>query len=396
MLGVVAHARQLAATRPVPGVTLGRAELLSRLRAHVEREVPQKAIADEGTLDALLGLLPPKYAYESAMYALLEAQLAGYYEPDGGTMLLAADLDGDAAEATLAHELVHALQDQHYDLKSRMKYEPGRSDALAALQCLAEGDATSAMADVMIGKMAPGKTVLDVPESLFVSQVRAGMDQGPGSDAPRAMRESLIAPYADGLLFVNGLRRKGGWPEVDRAWQRLPVSTEQVLHPEKFAADERPIEVAPTPFASLGAGFAAAESDTYGELALRVTFGEWLSPAAAAEAASHWGGDRASLVTKGDLAALAWRVRYDEAKPVATGYAERAFGVVSAGMVKTLGAPNAKNATFACFEKSGKATLALVRSGRDLLIVAAPAVAADMSPRGDCALAKKWAAEIVR
>jgi GNAT superfamily N-acetyltransferase len=124
----VSDARGLAATRGVPGVTLSREALIARVKAHVAREIPPVAIRQEGLVLQLLGFVPLDFDYEAETFKLLEAQLAGFYEPSDGTMYMAADLDDDNADATLAHELVHALQDQHYDLKPHSKYTPGQSD----------------------------------------------------------------------------------------------------------------------------------------------------------------------------------------------------------------------------------------------------------------------------
>src|SRR5262249_46770037 len=143
----VASLRQLEATRGVPGKTLPRDALIARVKDHVAREIPPDAIEKEGLVLRLFGFVPDQFDYAQEMFALLEAQLAGFYEPEDATMYMAGDLDGLNAEATLAHELVHALQDQHWDLKTRSKYRPGESDKSSALSALAEGDATSAMAD---------------------------------------------------------------------------------------------------------------------------------------------------------------------------------------------------------------------------------------------------------
>ena len=85
---------------------------------------------------------------------------------------MASDLGEDEAEATLAHELVHALQDQRWDLESRSRYRPGDGDRSEAVSALAEGDATSAMFDVMIARAALGqnKTALDLPDDVCSSR----------------------------------------------------------------------------------------------------------------------------------------------------------------------------------------------------------------------------------
>src|SRR6185437_462834 len=182
--------------------------------------LPPQAIRNEGLALQLFGFVPTQFDYEAAEYQLLQDQLAGYYEPADGTMYMASDLGDQEAEATLAHELVHALQDQRWNLENRSHYRPGEGDRSEAVSALAEGDATSAMFDVMIEHAAPssGKSAIDLPDDVFAAQIRESMNQGPGASAPRVMRSSLAAPYIYGTLFVHALRRRGGWDAVDRAW----------------------------------------------------------------------------------------------------------------------------------------------------------------------------------
>jgi hypothetical protein len=393
----VSHTRGLVAKKSVPGVTLDRNALLTRVKAHVDQEVPHDAIVDEGLVQQLLGFIPTHFDYEAATYALFEAQLAGFYEPADGTMYMAADLDEGSAFATLAHELVHALQDQYWDLAPRSKYVPGQDDRASAFSALAEGDATSAMADVLIGQANAGATALDMPDELFAQQIIGGMSGGPASTAPHVMRMALAAPYIDGTLFVHALRRKGGWHAVNRAWENPPETTEQVLHLQKWEANEPALSVPNPTFDALGAGWRVAESDTYGELGVRLALGEWLGATASATLASGWGGDRGVLVKKGDSYAFAWRVRYDDAKPKPSdAYATRAFSGLAPAIEK-LGAGHPKIAgAFVCVDRNELGPLAVLRRGRDLVIVGGPAKVGPKawSAQGKCELARRWVTEI--
>ncbi|MBV9949593.1 MAG: hypothetical protein JOZ69_22320, partial [Myxococcales bacterium] len=202
MLRRVERARGLDSKSSVPGVLLDRPALIARVRSHVSHELPPEAIRNEGLVLQLLGFVPTQFDYEAAEYRLLQEQLAGYYEPADRTMYMANDLSDEEADATLAHELVHALQDQRWNLEQRSKYRPGDGDRSEALSALAEGDATSAMFDTLIEREAPGKgkTALDLPESVFSEQIRQSMNQGPAADAPAVMRASLAAPYIYGTL----------------------------------------------------------------------------------------------------------------------------------------------------------------------------------------------------
>lgn len=285
MLRRVETARGIQSSKPVPGVLLDRKDLIARVKDHVTRELPAEAIRDEGLELALFGFIPGQFDYEAAEYELLQDQLAGYYEPADGTMYMANDLGDEEASATLAHELVHALQDQRWNLADRSKYRPGQGDCSEAVSALAEGDATSAMFDVMIERAAPGqgKTAVDMPDDLFGEQIRAGMNDGPGAKAPHIMKTSLVAPYIYGTLFVHALRRQGGWAAVNGAWDNPPTTSEQILHLDKWASHEGPIAIAAPTFASLGEGWRAVDEDSEGELGTRLAYEEWMDAKAAAE-----------------------------------------------------------------------------------------------------------------
>jgi hypothetical protein len=397
MLKRVEGVRHLEAKRPVPGVLLGRAVLIERVKEHLSRELPPEAIRNEGLTLQLFGFLPTQFDYEAAEYRLLEEQLAGYYEPADGTMYMAGDLDDEQADATLAHELVHALQDQRWQLQDRSKYRPGQGDRSEAVSALAEGDATSAMYDVMVAR-APShhrRTALDLPDALFVEQIRQGMREGLGATAPHVMRSSLAAPYIYGTLFVHALRRRGGWDAVDQAWDDAPTTTEQILHVDKWLAHEPPARVAAPGFATLGAGWVVADEDSEGELGARIAFEEWMDPEPAAEVAEGWGGDRGVLLANGDRSAFAWRLRFDPGK-TKDERAVRSFLAVTRALEGPIGPGRAPERSFFCRERADRGPLALARIGPELVFVLGPAHAGvgGWSSAGDCALARRWTREI--
>ena len=115
--------RGIASTKAVPGVKLERDQLVARVKDKALREYPPEALRREGLLLQIVGFAPPTFDYLGEMMKLLEAQLEGFYEPKNGTMYLAADLKGPQAQATLAHELVHALQDQKWDLREALRLQ---------------------------------------------------------------------------------------------------------------------------------------------------------------------------------------------------------------------------------------------------------------------------------
>jgi hypothetical protein len=397
MLRKVEAARGLQSKKAIPGVSLERSALIAQVKDHVTKELPPEAIRDEGLELALFGFIPTQFDYEGAEYALLQDQLAGYYEPADGTMYLASDLPDEEADATLAHELVHALQDQRWNLADRSRYRPGEGDRAEAVSALAEGDATSAMFDVTIEHMYPrsGRTAIDVPDDAFAEQIRGGMNEGPSAKAPHIMRTSLVAPYIYGTLFVHALRRQGGWLAVNQAWDDPPTTSEQIIHVDKWTAREPPIQIAAPAYTTLGAGWTVADQDSEGELGVRLAYEEWMDAKAAATLSSGWGGDRAVLLTSGDRAAFAWRLRYDPGKTRDERTA-KAWAALPAALDRTLGAAKTTDATFTCHERTDRGPLAVARAGTDLVFVLGPVstTGGQWTSAGDCALARRWTKEI--
>jgi hypothetical protein len=314
-------------------------------------------------------------------------------------MYLAADLRGDEARAALAHELVHALQDQKWDLRSRSMYKPGRSDEALATSCMAEGDATSLMLDFMLEH----RTALDIPSDTLREVMKTAINLGDTQNVPHILRTSLMAPYIEGLEFVNALRRKGGWSEVDRAWDNIPTTTEQILHVDKWEAGEGPIVLSAPTAVSLGAGWSKVDEDEFGELSFALMYEEWMNTADARAAASGWGGDRTSMWTKGDEIAYAVHVRYDAAprsggKSNESALAERAMAKLSPALKDVFGKPSIDTAQSVCFDRKVTGPLMFARKGRDLVMLAGPAkeIPPTWSATGTCATAKTWAAEILK
>jgi hypothetical protein len=363
--------------------------MAAQVRATIEREVPAAAVVDEGEVLVALGVAPPGFDYMRATVALMSSELAGYYDPATKTMYLASDLPSTERFATLSHELVHALQDQHYDLGKLLAYQADQSDAQGALHALAEGDATSAMLDQMLASKEAKAT--DLSDELIGIQVRAAAQfTAKAGDVPEILRRSMIAPYIDGILFVHFLRRRAGWAEVDRIWKAPPESTEQLLHPEKLLAHEAPETIA-VPAAPDAAWPAASYTDVMGEQSVRLLVEEWLPRVPAAEAASDWSGDRVAVFRAGSRAAVGWHLRYDT-RAAAT----RVAGALMRG-VETQSPPGKRAATPRCAERSAVGPLLVAQRDRDIAVVAGPYERVGVATRSaaTCTQAAAWATRIL-
>jgi hypothetical protein len=386
----VARIRELAAKGSVRSVLVARKDMAARVREAIGREVPSDIVSAESDLLIALGVVPVSFDYVNAVVELMTAELAGYYEPLDKTMYLASDLGGPEQRATLAHELVHALQDQHYGLGPLLEFRPDASDVQGAVHSLAEGDAMSAMLDQLLEPR--GEKATDIPEALLAVQARAAAQFSSGvRNVPDVLKRSLIAPYVDGLAFVHHLRRRGGWAEVDRAWQHLPESTEQVLHPEKFIARERSVSV-PVPPAPPGGPRTVILHDVEGEQTLRILFEEWLPRRPAANAAADWSGDRAAVFREDGRVAAALHIRFDNANA-----AVRAFDAFKSAIAAQANGRTTAVQKAVCGERAERGPLLAARKGLDVALVAGPyrVEGGRATASGDCNGAAKWAALVL-
>jgi hypothetical protein len=117
--------------------------------------------------------------------------------------------------------------------------------------------------------------------------------------APRVLRETLVFPYTQGASWAGHVYRRGGWEMMSASYKKLPQSTEQILHPEKYFAGEAPQRVQLRDISrALGRGWRMAEHDVNGEWGYYLILDEFLKARDASQlAAAGWGGDRYALFT---------------------------------------------------------------------------------------------------
>lgn len=165
------------------------------------------------------------------------------YSPQRRTLFRTASASGPVARAALVHELVRALDDQHFDLDTLMAKAAEDADRGRALAALIDGDATRIEQRYL--------ATLPAAERAAVASARAAA--APRGDYPRASQD--FAPDY-GTAFVTALIRDGGTGALDRAFAAPPVATAQILRPEQYLAGTVPVTViAPTvPGAVVDAG----------------------------------------------------------------------------------------------------------------------------------------------
>jgi hypothetical protein len=261
----------------------------------LESEMPADRLEGVRRTYAALGMLPDTLDLRALLLDLYTEQVLGYYDPRTTTLFVLQGASDETLRPVLAHELVHALQDQHTNLDSLVAQERGNDRQTAAHAAL-EGHAMLVMFALLAEEAS--RRVLDPatlpnPADELGPALAAQNEQFPVFQrAPPVIRETLLFPYVRGASFVHQLWRsmegRQRYPApIDTL---LPQSTTQVMRPlERFLEQRRdPIEFA---FSRPPAGLRVVYENTFGELETAIFLAEHLGEAARASARG-WVGDR--------------------------------------------------------------------------------------------------------
>jgi hypothetical protein len=263
-----------------------------------ERESDQKLLST-------LGLLNQGDNVVQILLDVLQEQVIGVYNEDEKVLYIVGNKAqlGPEEKDTFAHEFTHALQDQYYDLRKLAPKHPDNDDRSLAVQALIEGDA------VLIQRLWAQENL----SSDELAQLGQGGADSKLFSAPLFIREQLLFPYGDGFNFVRrAYQTGGGYAGVDEVFRNPPDSTEQILHPEKYRAREKPVDVSlPDLPAVLGEGWREINSNVMGELDLRLVLEQLTDPTRATRGSSGWGGDRWMLLEKDGRQALVIKTVWD-------------------------------------------------------------------------------------
>jgi hypothetical protein len=260
-----------------------------------------------GKLAGAGGVLPEGTDLVSLGAGFLAVSASATYSPLDKQVLLVNKTNDDSL---VAHEFVHALQDQHFDLMKLLVVRPYSFDRTEAVFALIEGDAMNVQRRAEEGDAYARRSLDDITrqESGRFGQYRAQA----GRFFPPLLIETFIFRYRDGARFVEAVRRRGGQRAIDELFQRPPASTEQVLHPEKYFQGEAPREVSLAEAAFTSDGWRITTSTPIGEIGVRGLLLAGVSEQEAQRASAGWGGDRAYLFERQNHAPLfVWKTSWD-------------------------------------------------------------------------------------
>jgi hypothetical protein len=301
---VVERSTGLVFRAPTRSAMKSREEVHDFLLEKLRQEFPPERQEGVESVYRLLGLLPDSINLKSLLLDLYTEQVAGFYDPASHTLFGVRGAEPAMLRLVLAHELVHALQDQYLPLDSIMKKQDD-ADQQTASQAVLEGHAMIAS----ILAFAPDRELIRQPQfwSMAREQVRSSASSMQVfAKAPLVLREGMIFPYLNGAEWMRWWdSAHAGHPFPTVA--ELPRSTEQILHPDRYARGDQPVPV----------HFDDPEKplyeDTLGEREIQVLAtvlrggGEVVD-----DTATGWGGDRFRTYRTPAGPALVWYIVWDD------------------------------------------------------------------------------------
>jgi len=285
---------------PVSGLR-SRDDVRRYIIGKLNQELPPDKLAGVQEAYRLFGMLPDTLELGPVITDLLSQQVVGFFDPDSAMLFVVEGSDPTQVRLVIAHELVHALQGQYMPLAAMLTAK-GDNDRSTAIQSTLEGQANYASLVLFAGAST-------VASPAFWEEVRRASESATGTlppGLPLLLQEWLLFPYLGGGEFIQWWENS---PLADTVpyGARMPVSTEQILHPTRYQAGDLPVPVA----------FADSTSDVMyqdnlGEFEVRILLARLTGRAALKSAVPlGWGGDRYRVYRTPGGSALVWYSVWD-------------------------------------------------------------------------------------
>jgi hypothetical protein len=264
------------------------------IRAYVIREMddeknPAERYGETKSAEAF-GLIPKGFNLDNFMVDLLTEQIAGLYDPKAREFYIADWIPLKDQRMVMAHELTHALQDQHFQIETWVKAARPNDDAELAREAVLEGSAMAAMVDYLLE--GTGQNVEDLP-AIDPSVFAGDLSKTPQLQAaPQFLKDALIFPYFGGLKFSAAILKPAGWNGLSAVFSKPPLSTQQIMHPALYKLEKAPAQITlPSIEKLLGPDWTKIDENVMGEFGWKEILKQFLGEQRATPPASAWDGD---------------------------------------------------------------------------------------------------------
>jgi hypothetical protein len=285
--------------------------LLDRIREEVK---PEEVRAEELALKKF-GFVPADFNLKNTIVELLTEQAAAFYDYRRKKLFVLESAPAEMQQLALVHELAHALADQHFNLERFVEQGNKSDDGSTARLAVMEGQATWLMSEYMARRA--GQSLEDSPALIqwLDQSMKMSMTGGhfPVFDsAPLYIKDTLVFPYSQGMLFQNAVIEKLGKQGFSEVFRRPPVSSQQILHPDKYFAGVKPVRP-PLPTFDTERDYRELINGTVGELDHAILLRQYVGQQQANELSPLWRGGQYRLLTDktGDHVVLLYAVQWE-------------------------------------------------------------------------------------
>lgn len=272
------------------------------LKDSIKKEYPDSEIKKDYLLLKKLGLIKKEVDLKKIFLDLYTQQIAGFYDEKTKAFYVVnngKEMSELESSIVISHELVHALQDQSFGIKNIIKNDKN-GDTLLARTALIEGEATFASTQYIIESLGLNSKLVNNIGDIMKKAMSPSTIKNI-ANVPGFLLEQMFFPYVEGTKFTETVyKNKGSWGKFNSVYKNMPISTEQIMHPEKYLKYEAPIIVTLDKDFIKDKSWKLLDSDTFGEFSLLNYFLEYNSEKSSKKASEGWGGDVYGLFSKSD------------------------------------------------------------------------------------------------
>ena len=289
----------LSEKHPVPYGRISKRRLRQFLTKRIKKTLkPEEIRADELALK-MFGLVPQDFDLRKSTIDLLTEQAAAFYDYDAKKLFLLEDSSVESEVTTLAHELSHALADQHFDLEHFIDETPSNDDENLAHTAVVEGQASWLM--IAYELKQAGRTPAPTPEmlkSVEDSSDTSISDYPVLKGSPLYIQQSLLFPYTEGTMFFDAVYKKMGKAAFSAVFANAPMDSAQIIHPDRYFAHQKPVDPELPKLILTNEGKEITEG-SMGEFDHRMLLRQYFDEAKATGLAPHLRGGRFRIVPSG-------------------------------------------------------------------------------------------------
>jgi len=283
-----------------------------------EATSPEEIRVEELTLKKF-GLVPQDFDLAKNTVDLLTEQAAAFYDFHRKRMFITDWTPSDTREPALVHELGHALADQNVNLEKFIKQGQKSDDGSMARLAVMEGQASWLMAEYLARKMGQSLATSPLLLETMAHTIESGASEFPVFESePLYLRETLIFPYSQGMLFQNAVYQRMKQKAFDEVFRRPPVSTQQILHPDTYFSGLEPARPV-LPQLPDAHGYKRIADGTMGELDHAILLEQYAGREESKALSPHWKGGAYALLEhrSPERVVLLYAVEWDDAASAA-------------------------------------------------------------------------------